>query len=628
MADIASDGNVSQSHLTKKLKRILDTRLESDKELLDALKALSSCFGENTLRARRDLRGDVEKRNLDACEKFEAQFREVKEKLDEISADINAMSSCCRDMTDRVKRSKESTAELIEKTTKLKVERKQIDLQSLLATSFIEHYQLKPNHIKVLRSSNDVTEEFFEALKRAKEIHSDCKLLLLSKQQTTGLEIMESMALYQETAYEKLYRWTQGECRNMTGDMPDVSGALCRAIEALQDRQVLLRYALDELGSARRSAVVRCFIDALTRGGPGSTPRPIELYSHDPVRYVGDILAWLHQAVAGEKELLHSLLRRTKINEHKILISDALNHIIDGVCRPFKVRIEQVITSEPGAPVLFRLTNLLKFYGTTLSGLFESNAALIVVTINEMMELSHQIFYSSLSMYGNKIADKIDIPPPDLSPSQPVIETLNLLKNVLSSHDSAISSLDERKDDYEKIYTTLLEPLLQCCVLNGKCLNMPDMSTYMLNCLYKMQVTLAVYEFSDLKIEMLLSQAAVHIETLTKEQANFILNRSGLGVIFNKINDISESNVLLSSQLDSSTISEAMASFDKYLSNPDSLNIPQMQLIHSTRIRDTICKQANDIVQAAYNKVYTEVTKNYSDILMTRTPEQLRLLLA
>ena len=49
--------------------------------------------------------------------------------------------------------------------------------------------------------------------------------------------------------------------------MPDISGALCKAIEALQDRQVLLRYTLDELGAARRTTVVRCFIDALTRGG-------------------------------------------------------------------------------------------------------------------------------------------------------------------------------------------------------------------------------------------------------------------------------------------------------------------------------------------------------------------------
>lgn len=45
------------------------------------------------------------------------------------------------------------------------------------------------------------------------------------------------------------------------------------------------RYTLDEFGTARRSAVVRGFIDALTRGGLGGTPRPIEMHSHDPLRY-------------------------------------------------------------------------------------------------------------------------------------------------------------------------------------------------------------------------------------------------------------------------------------------------------------------------------------------------------
>lgn len=38
-------------------------------------------------------------------------------------------------------------------------------------------------------------------------------------------------------------------------------------------------------------------------------PRPIELHSHDPLRYVGDILAWLHQACASENEHLTTLLR-------------------------------------------------------------------------------------------------------------------------------------------------------------------------------------------------------------------------------------------------------------------------------------------------------------------------------
>ena len=38
-------------------------------------------------------------------------------------------------------------------------------------------------------------------------------------------------------------------------------------MSALQDRTVLFKYTLDEFCAARRSAIVRSFIDALTRGG-------------------------------------------------------------------------------------------------------------------------------------------------------------------------------------------------------------------------------------------------------------------------------------------------------------------------------------------------------------------------
>jgi hypothetical protein len=54
---------------------------------------------------------------------------------------------------------------------------------------------------------------------------------------------------------------------------------------------------------------VRAFIDALTQGGPGGTPKPIEMHSHDPKRYVGDMLAWLHQTMPNERENLLILLK-------------------------------------------------------------------------------------------------------------------------------------------------------------------------------------------------------------------------------------------------------------------------------------------------------------------------------
>ena len=61
------------------------------------------------------------------------------------------------------------------------------------------------------------------------------------------------------------------------------------------------------LSETRQATVLSTFITALTRGGPSGYPRPIELHAHDPLRYVGDMLAWVHQSIAVEREFLESL---------------------------------------------------------------------------------------------------------------------------------------------------------------------------------------------------------------------------------------------------------------------------------------------------------------------------------
>nr|KAF6460135.1 component of oligomeric golgi complex 6 [Molossus molossus] len=88
--------------LSRKLHKILETRLDNDKEMLEALKALSTFFVENSLRTRRNLRGDIERRSLAINEEFVSIFKEVKEELESINEDVQAMNSCCQDMTSRL----------------------------------------------------------------------------------------------------------------------------------------------------------------------------------------------------------------------------------------------------------------------------------------------------------------------------------------------------------------------------------------------------------------------------------------------------------------------------------------------------------------------------------------------
>jgi len=88
-------------------------------------------------------------------------------------------------------------------------------------------------------------------------------------------------------------------------------------------------------------------------------PRPIEIHAHDPMRYVGDMLAWIHQAVASESEFLHMLVEgvtdsiepseesvggKETLEGHFVKdlivgvdISKVLNRTFEGICKPFKV---------------------------------------------------------------------------------------------------------------------------------------------------------------------------------------------------------------------------------------------------------------------------------------------------
>uniref|UniRef100_A0A9J8D926 Conserved oligomeric Golgi complex subunit 6 n=2 Tax=Cyprinus carpio TaxID=7962 RepID=A0A9J8D926_CYPCA len=627
-----SSGNASSqpnNPLSRKLNKILETRLDNDKEMLEALKSLSVFFTENSLRTRRNLRGDIERRSLSINEEFVRIFKEVKEELESVHEDVQAMSSCCEEMTNRLKAAKEQTQDLIVKTNKLQGENQRLEVRAQVAQAFLTKFQLSATEMATLRSARDgpITEDFFRALNRVKNIHEDVKVLLRTNQQTAGLEIMEQMAVLQETAYEQLYRWAQSECcRGLTQETCDIPPVLSQAMESLQDRPVLYKYTLDEFGTARRSAVVRGFIDALTRGGMGGTPRPIEMHSHDPMRYVGDMLAWLHQATASEKEHLEALLKQVTVQGVEENMQEVVGHITEGVCRPLKVRIEQVIIAEPGAVLLYKLSNLLKFYHHTISlfGIMGTSVSSLLMTIDEMHMLSKKMFFNSLSLHASRLMDKVELPPPDLGPTASLTQTLSLLREVLASHDSSVLPLDARQADFAQVLSCILDPLLQLCTVSASNLGTADMATYMVNSLYMMKTTLALFEFTDKRLEMLEFQIEAHLDTLINEQASFVLTRAGLSHIYSCVQQHTAEQV---------RINVKTVQFDRYLASPDTLVMPQLNFLLSAAIKEQIFKQSTELVCRAYGEVYkgvTNPTNAYKDAesVLHRTPQQVQTLLS
>jgi len=313
--------------------------------------------------------------------------------------------------------------------------------------------------------------------------------------------LMDQMAAYQERAHERLCRWVQTECRALAEEdsAEDVSDALAKAMNALRRRPTLFRYCVEEVSRTRHNALFRRFIGALTRGGPGGVPRPIETHASDPKRYVGDMLGWLHQAAAGEKELVAALLNASeRENEGRLVPEEispssktasldaendaslcdpveVLDRILDGVRRPFRVRVDQALTANPhegeSETTRFALYSLLAFYEGVFAKLVGSASASLAVAAGECAAAARDAFEEAVARRGEKLKKNPPAVPDDLGAPACVAETAARVAALLdaegegAAEDGGDAGGGDRAEAVGAAVASMLDPALEACEL-------------------------------------------------------------------------------------------------------------------------------------------------------------------
>ncbi|KAM7269052.1 hypothetical protein ACFE04_024549 [Oxalis oulophora] len=465
--------------LARKLKKVMESRTDNP-DLLSSLNTLSTFYTDNTPQARRNLRSSIEHRSLSINLQFLHASDAAQQALDRVEAEVTSLAHCCDEIAKALNSCSASTGDIISTTERLKQELEITQSRQEIVNCFLRDYQLSNHEINALRDE-ELNEDFFKALAHVQEIHANCKLLLRTHHQRAGLELMDMMAVYQEGAYERLCRWVQSECRKLGDtDNPEVGELLKTAVRCLKERPVLFKYCAEEVANMRHNALFRRFISALTRGGPGGMPRPIEVHAHDPLRYVGDMLGWLHQALASERELVLALLDpdasvdtgrtasqfpKSPQNDSSKSESDltfVLDRIFEGVCRPFKVRVEQVLQSQPSLIISYKLSNTLEFYSYTISDLLGRDTALCN-TLGVLKDAAQKTFFDILKSRGEKLLRYPPLVPVDLSPPSAVRESVSLLLEIIETYNSMMLSALGKKPSFGPVISALLDPIIQIC---------------------------------------------------------------------------------------------------------------------------------------------------------------------
>ena len=487
-------------------------------------------------------------------------------------------------MRERINLAKQDTTPVLEEATALMAQKKETETKQQLLEAFSKHFLIPEADILVLTSAEEpVDERFFDVLSRVKQVHHDCEVLLGGENQRLGLEVMELSARNLNSAYQKLYRWIQKEFRSLNLEDPRISSSIRRALRVLAERPSLFHSCLDFFAEARDYVLSDAFHYALTDAisgtsgsgaGGDSTVKPIEFSAHDPLRYIGDMLAWVHSTTVSEREALESLfvddgdeLARgiqaglssepwSRIDEDQEVtfdgqkaLSDLVNRDLNGVSRSLRQRIELVIQSHEDPVTCYKVANLLSFYRTTFSKLVGTQSNLVELILNlEKYTLGHfeTLMRDQISaLAGDNVALS---PPDDLSPPQFLLDALENLTLLMKTYEGSVGPEDSSSDSNENPFTSVLRAAFDPFLTLARS-SSDELKTTTAQSIYRTNILLAAREVvspfpfaSSTHVPPLSAALSTLRNDLLDTQHEFLLETSGLQALLDALDPFSKAD--------------------------------------------------------------------------------------
>ena len=459
---------------------------------------------------------------------------------------------------------KQESAPILEEASTLLERKKESQSKEQLLEAFRKHFLLSDEDINILTSSaQPVTEHFFQILKRVQLIHKDCEILLGEENQRLGLELMEQSTRYLDAAFKKLYTWIQREFKGIDLEDPRISSSIRRALRTLSERPTLFQNCLDFFAEARDITLAESFQAALT--GTAST-QAIEFSTHDPLRYVGDMLAWMHSAAVSEKEALEGLfiadaaddvsrglstgttaapwariqgqaisaegedeaVKEQPFDGHKAL-GDLIGRNMASVCQTLRQRIELSTRNGGDAVLMYKVYSLLFFYSDIFRKLLGSETQ-IDVTLRQLRESILKLFEETMEQDISSSTAGVVL--------EAELEAPQILQTVLKQFTDICRSRGPQMDDQElgNLFSIMLTPVLNACAEGAAQLRDPRLhniykANYLLMLRSSLESVKSHVSHVEIPLEKVSKELSVIRENLISLVTTTLLDESGVNAL-------------------------------------------------------------------------------------------------
>lgn len=508
-------------------------------------------------------------------------------------ATLDKLNSGYQDVKRSIEAAHADTSPTLTEATTLLRQREQIQTKQELLDAFKDHFTMSNDEIAALTvTAEPVDDRFFDALVKANNISKDCEVLLGFEKQTLGLELMEQTSKNINSGFQKLYKWIQREFRTLNLENPQMNPSVRRALRVLAERPSLFQNCLDFFAEARERILSDSFYTALTgtssSGVEDRSSKPIDMTAHDPLRYVGDMLAWIHSATVSEREALEVLFvaegeelakglksgRDAEIWRHvadedsdKVAdfnalkaLHDLVDHDISGATRLLRQRVEQVIQSNEEIVPAYKLANLINFYSVMFQKLLGVESSLME-SMGSLQKEAMRQFRALVREHIATLQSDFQQTPSDLGPPNFLQECLKQLETFIKTYDSSLST-EDRETGFESILAETFDPFILGCENMAKAMRSPDNAVFLINCRLAATSSLGNYDFTQSRVRQVRENLASESKRLVVEQHNFFNEISGLQSI---LDGIPENGKVEEEILDASKLAQASQVLDNFL---------------------------------------------------------------
>jgi hypothetical protein len=589
--------------LNRRLRKVLDTRTDRPDVSKD-LAALSQIYHQNTAYDRRNIRSTIENGIVSSNLKFLEEAGRIMASIDSVGQDLESLGSVCESMSRILHRGQMQASSLLDEIQRLEESICLSERRASWLEVFQNKYQLSKEETEKLKEGT-IDDGFFEALKHIQIVHGNCRALGLSHHHKAGLDLLDELSSLQDEAFKNLCSWVQAECLKIDApDSPEINEKMPNAMKALRSRPPLYSYCAEEIALSRRNAVFQKFIEALSRG-----PRPIEVHAADPWRYANDMLAWVHSAIASEMELVATLfegcydvndmasIKISGVDESdnvgtesaKALLSleEIMDSIFESVCRPLKMRLEQILMSSPTPLLNFQLSTLFRFYLNTIDPVVGSSSQLSS-TLRSCQAAAEKSLKDQLKQRGQRLVRQPPLPSPDLSLPDAYMERVGTAVEILKFFETSMlqANKSQKSEDHDaasdeeafgSLLLSIVEPIIESIYVgadalnpssnvrlddSGKQMDPSDQYIYVINCLSHVQRQLNPYDCPDAVAKEIQDHLDRQMAQVANTEIGKIVQKSTL-----KLRDIGLSSIVGPSKGEEGTRITVMSPTD--LLNPD-----------------------------------------------------------